>query len=52
MSTDREEAATGIIPETVVDEMHRATQSLRDQAWKMNPPPVISLVEAEESANA
>ena len=50
MTPDREEAATGISAEAVLDEMQRATQSLRDQAWKMSPASLMLLIDLDEKS--
>ena len=50
MTPDREEAATGISTEAVLDEMQRATQSLRDQAWKMRPASTTYVIDLDEKS--
>ena len=36
MSTDREEAATGVEPDVVVETMGQATRRLRAKGWMIN----------------
>lgn len=53
VSSDREEAATGITPETLAVEMRTATERLREQGWKLSPltsPVVVEDVERQQQS--